>query len=471
MTGYDRLTPLEHGMLQLEEQNASLHLTTLQLFEAASLRTDDGGVDVERIRELVRSRLVELPRYRRVLARLPLEPQPIWVDAEEVDLEFHVRHQRLPRPGTERQLKRMVGELAATALDAGRPLWELWVIEGVPGDRIALVTKVHACLIQANGRPAMPDALLGEAPEAKVQAVGAWHPRPRPSRAELALDELFTLVHWPADLWQRARQLAGEVTEGPGVLGRLRALAEALGDGLHASAETPLDVRLGPLRRMDWAHTEPETLGRIVRGSAATLEEIALCSSAGALGRFLSGTRGIDPRALELRALVPVDPVAHEREPGPGAWIVDLPLAERDPLRRLRRIRRQLRREEASGEVLGTGWLAELGARMPEPLLGLATRWLRARHPFHLVITPLRASDGARYLLDARLLETVLLEPLTHGMGLGISITHGAAGLVWGLHADWDAFPDLHELALAIEQETADLARLALSAVETGEGG
>lgn len=461
---YQHLSPRERGFLNLDHSDAPLHVLRVQIFPADGLCSDSGGVAVDRIRERVAACIGDLHRYRQVLAELPLDSRAIWVDADEVDLHLHVRHLRLPRPGSERQLKRLIGRIAATPLDPVRPLWELWVIEGLEGGRVAVATKVHACLDDPEHRRGLPYALLSEVPSDKVGPPAHWRPSPRPSRIELAVDEFQELAQLPASWWDQLRQLVAPDDGAPGLGERVRAVGQAVATGLHVSSESPFDGKVGSLRRTDWTRMDREAVDSIVRRFDATVEEIALTCSAGALARFLGGTRGVALKGLDLRALVPLDPASEAGQNEEVAWIVELPLEEADPVLRLEEIRRRTRSKRAHEQARGAGLLAEFGAQVPGAILSLATRILRSRHPFSLVIATEHGTSQPRYLLEALLEQSIPIEPVTHGFALGISLVNGPAGLSWGFNSDWDSFADLHDLVLATEEACAELTEAARSA-------
>ncbi len=322
---YEHLNSRELGFLNLERPDSPLHVVRVQLFPAAGLSDDSGRAAVDRVRERVAARIGDLHRYRRVLAELPLESRPIWVDAEDIDLDFHVRHLRLPRPGGERQLKRLIGRMAATPLDRARPLWELCVIEGLEGERIALVTKVHACLDDPEQRRGLPHALLTDEPSDKAGPPAHWRPHPQPSRIELAVDELQELAQLPADWWDRLRQWVAPEEGAQGLGEKVRAMGQAVASGLHAGSDSPFNGDVGSLRRTDWTRMDAEAIDVVVRRFGATVEEIALTVAAGALARFLEDTRGITLGGLDLRALVPLDPSSVAARKGELAWILELP--------------------------------------------------------------------------------------------------------------------------------------------------
>lgn len=198
---YDRLTQQDHAFLLYENPNAPMHVGSVQLFPAAPLRQngEDGapGIDLERFEAYVLSRLHRMPRYRQRLAYTPVEGHPIWIDDARFNLHYHVRHARLPRPGDERLLKRMVGRIFSQHLDRGKPLWEMWLIEGVEGDRVALVSKVHHCMVDGVSGVDLLRVLLTPAPTNSVTAAPRWLPRPAPTATQLARDEALRVLHAP----------------------------------------------------------------------------------------------------------------------------------------------------------------------------------------------------------------------------------------------------------------------------------
>ncbi len=144
---YDRLSMLDNSFLVYENEDAGRHMASTQIFEAEPLRGPGGNIDIGLIVDYVYSRLDRIPRYRQRIERTPIEGHPVWVDDADFNIHYHVRHSALPHPGSERQLKRLVGRIFSQRLDRDKPLWELWVVEGLEGDRIALIAKVHHCMV------------------------------------------------------------------------------------------------------------------------------------------------------------------------------------------------------------------------------------------------------------------------------------------------------------------------------------
>ena len=182
---YDRLSALDNSFLVLEKPNAYMHVASTMLFEAGPLKRPDGGIDADKIRAMIGASLHQIPRYRQRLAWIPFENHAVWVDDENFQLEFHVRHTSLPRPGSEEQLKRLSARVMQQHLDRSRPLWEIWIVEGIEKDRFALISKVHHCMVDGvSGVDLMkmlmrlsPDATLPDRVAALHAAAGAFGDR------------------------------------------------------------------------------------------------------------------------------------------------------------------------------------------------------------------------------------------------------------------------------------------------------
>src|SRR5215510_16427775 len=194
---YDRLTALDTSFLILEKPNGYTHVASTQIFEAGPLRTEDGGIDFEAIRKAHAAVLHRIPRYRQVLRFVPLENHPVWVDDHDFDLDYHLRHTSLPRPGSDAQLKRLSARIMQQHLDRERPLWEAWVVEGLEGDRFALITKVHHCMIDGVSGVDLLNAQLRTTPERHLPDPMPYYPRPAPSALELLRHELLRRAALP----------------------------------------------------------------------------------------------------------------------------------------------------------------------------------------------------------------------------------------------------------------------------------
>ena len=190
---YERLSALDAVFLAVEDHSAHMHVGGVALFDAAPLMTPVGLTDIDRIRRLIEVGINQVPRYQQRLARIPLFGYPVWVDDHRFNLQYHVRHVTLPKPGDERLLKRLAGRILSQQLDRGKPLWELWVVDGVEGNRIALITKAHHCMIDGVGSVELTSALMRATPELEAQLDDPPHrmARPVPTPLELLSGELM----------------------------------------------------------------------------------------------------------------------------------------------------------------------------------------------------------------------------------------------------------------------------------------
>ncbi|MBM4242794.1 MAG: wax ester/triacylglycerol synthase family O-acyltransferase, partial [Deltaproteobacteria bacterium] len=188
--GYVRLSGLDHAFLHFETPATYMHVALTAIFDGGSLARPDGGIDIERVRCHVASRLHLLPRYRQRLHFVPVTGDPVWVDDDAFDLDLHVRHSHLPRPGTDEQLKSLIARLLERPLDRRRPLWEMYFVEGLPGNRFAMLCKVHHCMVDGIAGIELLAALLSPAAETRIEAPRRWTPRPVPAASQLLRDEL-----------------------------------------------------------------------------------------------------------------------------------------------------------------------------------------------------------------------------------------------------------------------------------------
>jgi diacylglycerol O-acyltransferase len=454
MPGFERLDARERLALELEDAHVRLAAATACVLEAGPLARAGGGVDIDRVRAWVESRLYRAPLCRKRLARVPLEGAPVWVDDESFNIQYHVRHTHLPVPGDERLLKRLCGRIASQRLDPERPLWELWVVEGVEGGRCALVAKAHEGIARGSWGLGLLEALLAAAPTEDFEAGPAWLPRPRPSGRELLAASLRRRMGFPLAL---ARGALAASRDGDALRAELARTGKALRRADSAS-ESPLNQPLGPHRRVDWLALDAGRFEQSAERHGVCHEALGLAVLAGALGGFFErrGLPLVFQRDLRLRAALP-DPDASrwgEVEGAPLAWrVAELPIAEREPAARVRAAAAALRQAERPSWEL----LARAAEWAPPLLAGFARRQLGQRLA-NLAFTLYPSPPEPLFLLGARVLEFVPLPPLPPGQALRIAALPHAGALRVGVGADWDLLPDLHDFVLAIEESFEEIA-------------
>jgi diacylglycerol O-acyltransferase len=196
---YTRLTELDRSFLIYEGPNSPMHVGAVQILEGDPLRDAEGVIDFERVLAYVESRLHRIPRYRQHVVAAPLDGHPIWVDDARFNLRYHVRHTRLPRPGDERVLKRTCARILEQRLDLRKPLWEVWLVEGLEGGRVALVNKIHHCMVDGVSGADIMSVLMTPEPQTEIESPPVWLPRRGPTAAEYAASETASRLLAPLD--------------------------------------------------------------------------------------------------------------------------------------------------------------------------------------------------------------------------------------------------------------------------------
>jgi WS/DGAT/MGAT family acyltransferase len=468
---YDRLSAQDRSFLDLEGPNTHMHVAGAFLFERGALATPAGGIDIDTIRDYVASRLHRIPRYRQRIAWIPIENHPVWVDDDRFNVHYHVRHTALPAPGDDRQLKRFCGRVLSQQLDRGKPLWEIWVVEGLEHDRFALVTKTHHCMVDGISGADLLAALLSPTPEKEYDPAPRWIPNPRPGAGELVRDALLRRVAMPFALaGAAARALSDPAATVASARESLGGFGQSIAGALSPAADTPLNRPIGPHRRFDWVGFDIEEVKRVKNRLGGTVNDVVLATVAGAVSRFLE-QRGI-PRArqreLDFRAFCPVSVrAAHERGTlgnRVSSIIAALPIAEGAPRKRLARVREITENLKQSKQALGAEVLTSVSEWTAPTLAALAARLAFRNRLSNLVVTNVPGPQIPLYLLGARMLESYPMVPLFESQGLGVALFSYAGGLYWGFNADWDQFPDLHDFVVAVDASFRELSDAAEAA-------
>ena len=463
---YEWLSAEDRMFLRFEGPNAHMHVGAMLSFAGRGLVRRSGEVDLRRVRQHIAANLHAIPRYRQRLHSAPGDGAPIWVDDAGFDLAAHVRHVRLAPPGDETALHRLVSRLLSQRLDRSRPLWEMWVVDGLAGGRFAIVSKTHHCMVDGIAGADLLPLLLSPMEGGAIQRAPHWAPRPAPSASQLVRDRIARQAQAgraaASEVWRVARQ--------PGVLGAWSRSAagfwKAFGLGARPAPDSPINRPIGPHRRFAWFAVEFDAVKQIKNQLGGTVNDVVLATVAGGLRRFLL-QRAPDEQPVDLRALVPVSTRAAGEPSALGnhvaAWIMPLPVAEALPQERLARVRASTAALRGAHGGVGAEMLTGAGSR----LLGLAVRLVERLRPFNLVITNVPGPPMPLYLLGAQLESVYPLVPLFPNQGLGVAVFSYAGSLGWGFNADCHVVPDVDALVDATRAAFAELA--ALAAV-SGEG-
>jgi diacylglycerol O-acyltransferase / wax synthase len=456
----DRLSGLDASFLALEKGGAHMHVGSVLVF-------DGEAPSYEQLIEQVESRLHVVPRYRQKLATPPLaQARPVWVDDPHFNAGYHVRHTALPAPAGEHELRRLAGRVFSQQLDRSKPLWEIWLVESVGDDRFALVCKTHHALVDGISGVDIMTVLFDLEPDPpEREPPPAWYPRPAPSAAALLADALAERAATPLDA---ARAAAGAVVA-PGAaaagaartLGGLVSMAAA---GLGGAPPSPLNTRIGPHRRFAWVDAD---LGRFkaMKGAlGGTVNDVVLTVVTGALRAHLL-RRGRAPEALELKAMVPVSVRADEERGALGnrvsAIYAPLPVGIEDPLERFRAVHEAIGDLKGSGQAVGAEALTRLAGFAAPTLLDQAARLQARQRFFNLTVTNVPGPQFPLYMLGRRLRAFYPKVPLTLNTALGIAIISYDGSVFFGLLGDYDAMPDLDDVAADVQTAIAELAAAA----------
>jgi len=454
------MSPLDSAFLRLEDRHTSLHIASVAIF-------DGPPPTYSEVHGAYTAKLHLVPRYRQRVREVPLRlGRPVWVDDPHFSLRYHLRHTALPRPGSEGQLRDLVGRLMSQQLDRGKPLWETWVVEGLEGDRWAVVSKIHHCMVDGIAGTDLMSLVLDADPRSTVNATPLPPLRAEPGPVQLLLSAATSLPG--------PRALAGAVR---GVLGHPRrtagqAVVTAHGALSYArlarpAAASSLSGPLTPHRRWGWTTCTLDDV-RTVRGAlGGTVNDVVLTAITRGFRELLL-SRGEAPDAHAVRTLVPVS-VRHDGGRGAfdnrvSAMVAELPVGVVDPAGRLAAVRKEMGRLKASGEPELGELLTSVAVLAPAPLLSLGlTGVFRVPHR-HLVTVTTNVPGPQRplYLCGRRMREYYPYVPIADRVRVGVAITSYDGVLAFGVTADEDSTPDLQVLLDAIGTELDDLVALAV---------
>lgn len=465
MYHYERLSAQDESFLFFEGPATNMNIGGPAVFELGPLAAPGGGVDIRRIRRYVEAGLHHVPRYRQKIVRVPGLGHPVWVDDDRFNLDYHVRHTSLPHPGSEEQLKQLTARILSQRLDRSKPLWELWVVEGLEGNRFAIINKVHHCMVDGVSGVNLLTALMKMHPDATIEPPRPWIPRPAPSGWTLLSEELQRRVELPlaAGLRATARLATQPRAAVRAVEENLAAVYGTLRRGLRAPDPTPINRPIGPHRRIDWLKTDLSAIKEIKKALGGKVNDVVLAIVAGAVRRFFEHRR-FHPDVVDFRVVVPVNVRRPEDGLRPGnrvsAWLVDLPVREPDPRKRYEAVCRETEHLRTSPDARVIESLAR-AAELSDIAVAIGARMTAAFPPYNLIVSNVPGPPFPLYFLGARLIEGYPCVPLFSNQGLSIGSFSYDGQLCWGFNADWDVMPDLPRFTTAMEASFLELLALA----------
>jgi diacylglycerol O-acyltransferase / wax synthase len=459
----DRLTAVDASFLTNETSSSHMHVGAILIFEGPPPLYVD-------LVEHVRGRLPQVPRFRQRIVVPPLEAgRPLWADDVNFNLTYHIRHTALPDPGGEQELKRLAGRVFSQQLDRSKPLWELWLVQGLERDRFAILTKTHHAMVDGISGVDIGTVLFDLEPVPSPAPVkDNWVPRPEPSSSTLMTRAASDAASAPLKLAGRA----AEAVRNPEATARrvveaLEGLGEVVGAFADPAPDVPLNQPIGPHRRFVWARSELDTFKHIKNALGGTVNDVVLAVVTGALREWLHG-RGIRTEGLELRALVPVSIRSEDERGNLGNRIAamrgPLPVYVEDPARRLRVVTQQMEGLKRSKQALGAEVISRFNDFAPPTLLAQASRVNFSTRLFNMIVTNVPGPQVPLYVLGREMEEIfpVAFLPPNHTLAVAIMSYNGR--LCFGLLADYDTVDDAEAIAEGIASSLAELEEAAAAA-------
>ena len=467
---FDRLSALDSFFLDTEREDSPMHIGAVCLFEDPG--HGDRRVTLRRLRAHVEARLALIPRYRQRVMRVPFEGHPVWVDSSDFRIADHVRAVALPAPASPGHLEETVSWIFSQPLSRSRPLWEIWLIEGLPSGGFALACKTHHCLADGLSGAALLCAILGTQPFSIPETPPAWRPRPLPTPTELLKGAIDARVRGAASLASTALSNAlfapATLVSGASELASaVRALADA---SWRPPTTTAFDQPMGTDRRFLWWTISLDDVKRIGRRLGGTVNDVALALVSEA---FAQTSAAVLP-GRDLRVYCPVGAgsagvstfTLGNRVSG---MFVDLPVDAPDLRSRWEGVVRASRECKASGSARGAFLLEHLANTLSPTLLSSLESVIGTAQVFNLIVTNVPGPPTPLYLFEQQLTGVCPLVPLFRGQGLGIAIFSYARTLTWGFHVDASCIDAARQLRSALAAAAIRLARLADATVSTAQ--
>ena len=457
----DRLTAIDASFLHQEGPESHMHIGALVVAAGPVPAYDD-------FLDSIRRRLHMVPRYRQRLVFPPVNSgRPLWTDDTDFNLEYHVRHTALPAPGSREQLTNLVARVFSQQLDRSKPLWEMWLIEGLDDGSFGLLTKAHHAMIDGIAGVDLATVLfdLGPEPTPIDDDLDPWVPEHDPNPVSLLSAGAAGMAK--ASLAVTAKALAA-LRAPERALSEARVAAEGVGEivwaGLNPAPATPLNVEIGPHRRFAGVVSELADFKAVKNAFGGTVNDVVLTVVAGALRHWLHG-RGVRTEGLELRALVPVSVRVEDDRGVPGNRLAamrgPLPVWVDDPVERLGVVRDAMADLKESKQAIGAEVLSNVQNFAPPTILAQASRINFSTRLFNMLVTNVPGPQFPLYVAGRQMHDVFPIAFLPKDHALAIAIMSYDGHMNFGLLADFDAMHDLGELATAIEDSLAELVALA----------
>jgi len=433
-----------------------------------ALVSRDRPWDIDRVMEFVDARLADAPRFRQRIRHVPFGlARAVWVDDPDFDLSFHVRRSALPAPGGMRQLADLVSRLVDRPLEAGRPLWELYLIEGVADGKLAILTKTHHVLLGGPNAVDLAQVLTAEyQASSEDEDVATWTPMPSPGDGVLVLDALMTIVSDPLELVRRSARLVGVIERATrGIVGAasLAVLRPAGGLSEMFRTERPRGSRVG------LASFPLSTAREIARAHDCKVNDVVLAVLCGALRSWILSCGHPLTTSDILRVIVPMAVTAESESADDqgdvtsaeiASALIAMPVGEPNPRMRLAQISRETATQRHQRQAVGAKSLAKLSGFAPPTLHALGSRAaiMLPSDSYDLVVTNAPGPQHTMFWGDGELVEVYPIPALLETQALAVSMSSYSGTVYCGFTSDRQAVPDVEEIGELISSALDELA-------------
>ena len=452
----DTLTPLDASFLYMESEHTPMHMGSVGIFDGAPLRDADGCLRIDAVRREVEARLHLVPKLRKIV-RFPLggEALPIWVDDPAFDIANHVVQAALPAPGADAQLLELVARLMAFPLDRGHPLWGIWLVDGLAGDRVAVIEMLHHAMADGLAGVELATVLLDTRPrQPSARPTDEWRPAPGPGALAAAGAGLARVRHYLGRAAGSGWDVVRHPSRAPDVASHY---AAAFGNLFRSPSVLPgcsLNTQIGFDRQALVVRQPLDGLLQAAHRLGVTLNDLLLTAVAAGVHDLLSA-RGEVMEGRRLHVLVPIGAAHHgDRRLGNAlsVMVVAVPIWAAPPLARLRVVAAAERSGKDHDQARAVRAVLDSLDAWPPRTLAAATHAIHHQPFVNLVVTNVPGPDVPLYVLEARMLEAIPFVPLAGNLSVGVAALSYAGRLSLGILCDPVACPDATVLAQGMER-------------------
>lgn len=444
-----RMSPLDAMFLDQDSATVPRQIASLAILEPG-----DKPFSYDRLVQAINDRIDLVPRYRQIALRIPGGiSTPVWADDENFDISMHVRRSALPKPGTMDALRELVGRIIARRLDKDRPLWELYLVEGLAGGRVALLFKSHQALVDGSETIDLAQVLLEETARERDIPHEDWNPRAEPGIAGLLMGGIGENLRHPASALRLAE------------LKLSRAASHIPGVGAHSAVpQGVLSTTLSRHRRFASLETKLDDYRLIRAEHGGTVNDVILAAIAGGMrGWMLTRAEPVTAKT-RFRAMVPMSVVADDGLPTSfgskvRGHLLSLPVGESNPIVRLHQVSYALKGHRETGSAVAANELANLPGFATSTFHAVGARVADAEsgRGHQIVITNVPGPQEPVYMAGELVSEVYPCIPLSDNRAVSIGVNSYNGKVFFGIVADRDAVPDTDVLVQCIDDALIEM--------------